>query len=104
MLFRSTAYEIDYFAGVDWNNPLAAPERHPDLLSRFPPSLIITSTRDMAMSAGVVAHQRLVAAGTYSQLHVFEGLVHYFFAETGTPESREVFRITADFFDAHLAR
>jgi acetyl esterase/lipase len=95
---------IDYFEGVDWSDPLLSPADHPELLGRFPPSLIITSTRDMAMSPALVAHQRLTAAGVESDLHVYEGLVHYFFADTGLPESRQVFDVTANFFDRHLAR
>ena len=95
--------ELAYFKGIDWADPLVAPENHPELLRRFPPTLVISSTRDMALSTAVVAHQRLVAAGVYSQLHVFEGLSHYFFADTGLPESREVFEVTADFFHNHLS-
>lgn len=96
--------EIAYFQGADWTDPLVAPENHPELLGRFPPSLVITSTRDMALSPAIVLHQRLVAAGVSADLHVFEGLSHYFFADTGLLESREVFNITADFFQAQLAQ
>jgi len=96
--------EIAYLEDVDWDDPLVAPINHPDLLSRFPPSLIITSTRDLALSSAVATHQALVAAGTESDLHVYEGLTHYFFSDTDLPESRQVFDVTARFFDAHLAR
>jgi hypothetical protein len=94
--------KIDYFENTDWKSPLAAPANYPELLSRFPPSLIITSTRDQALSGAIIAHQRLRAAGAQSDLFVFEGLPHFFFTETSTPESRRVFEITAEFFDRHL--
>ena len=94
--------KIDYFENTDWKSPLAAPANYPELLSRFPPSLIITSTRDQALSGAIIAHQRLRAAGAQSDLFVFEGLPHFFFTETSTPESRRVFEITAEFFDKHL--
>jgi acetyl esterase/lipase len=95
---------IAYFDGASWEDPLVAPIGHPDLLGRFPPSLIITSTRDLALSSAVTTHQRLVGAGARSELHVYEGLQHYFFSDTGIPESRQAFRVIADFFDTHLAR
>jgi epsilon-lactone hydrolase len=94
---------IEYFEGASWQDPLVAPINHPELLSRFPPSLVITSTRDMAMSAAIAAHQRLVGVGASSELHVFEGLTHYFFSDTGLPESRQAFDVIARFFDTRLA-
>lgn len=96
--------EIEYFAGADWEDPLVAPIHHPALLARFPPTLVITSTRDGALSAAIVTHQRLIGAGVAAELHVFEGQPHYFFADTGLPESRQVFDVTASFFARHLAR
>jgi acetyl esterase/lipase len=42
--------EIAYFEDADWADPLVAPINHPSLLGRFPPSLVITSTRDMAQA------------------------------------------------------
>ncbi|MDX1735369.1 MAG: alpha/beta hydrolase fold domain-containing protein [Halioglobus sp.] len=95
---------IAYFDGASWDDPLVAPIDHPDLLGRFPPSLVITSTRDLALSSAIATHQRLVGAGAESELHVYEGLTHYFFSDTGVPESRQVFDVIARFFDRHLAR
>jgi acetyl esterase/lipase len=94
--------EMAYFEGADWSDPLMAPIDHPDLLGRFPPSLVITSTRDLALSSALVTHQRLVGAGAESELHVYEGLVHYFFADTDLPESRHLFDVIARFFDRRL--
>jgi len=91
-----------YFDGADWNDPLVAPIDHPELLGRFPPTLIITSTRDGALSSAIVTHQRLIGVGRDSELHVYEGLMHYFFAETSLPESRHVFDVIARFFDRRL--
>lgn len=96
--------ELAYFEGADWNDPLVSPAVDRGLLSRFPPTLVITSTRDLALSQAIVTHQRLVDAGAESELHVYEGLGHYFFMDTGLPESRAVFAVMARFFDRHLAR
>jgi epsilon-lactone hydrolase len=96
--------ELVYFEGVDWKDPLVAPLHHDNLLKKFPPTLVVTSTRDGALSSAIVTHQRLVGLGVDAELHVFEGLMHYFFADTSLPESRQVFDIVARFFDGHLAR
>jgi acetyl esterase/lipase len=93
-----------YFEGADWSDPLVAPIDHRDLLGRFPPTLIITSTRDGALSSAIVTHQRLVGVGNESELHVYEGLMHYFFADTSLPESRHVFDVIARFFDRRLGQ
>ena len=95
---------MPYFEGADWSDPLVAPIDHPDLLRQFPPTLVITSTRDGALGSAIVTHQRLVGVGVESELHVYEGLMHYFFADTSLPESRQVFDVTSRFFDRHLAQ
>ena len=94
---------IEYFEGASWQDPLVAPINHPDVLQQFPPSLIITSTRDLALSSAIATHQRLVGVGAASELHVYEGLTHYFFSDTGLPESRQVFDVIAHFFNTRLA-
>ena len=96
--------EMEYLADVDWGDPLVAPIEHAALLARFPPTLVITSTRDASLSVAIVTHQRLVAAGVDADLHVYEGLSHYFYADTGLPEARDAFSVMARFFDRHLER
>ncbi len=95
---------MPYFAGASWDDPLVAPVNHPSVLAAFPPTLVISSTRDMALSSALIAHQRLLSAGVESELHIYEGLMHYFFMATGVPESKQVFELTARFFDRHLER
>ncbi|MBT4519559.1 MAG: alpha/beta hydrolase [Halieaceae bacterium] len=94
---------MPYFEGASWDDPLVAPVNHPAVMAAFPPTLVISSTRDMALSSALAAHQRLISAGVESELHIYEGLMHYFFMATDVPESRQVFELTARFFDRHLA-
>lgn len=94
--------EVAYFEGVDWRDPLAAPMQHNELMARFPPTLLISSTRDFALSPALATHQQLKAEGVNAELHVYEGLNHYFFADTNLPESRQVFAVIARFFDREL--
>jgi acetyl esterase/lipase len=96
--------DMAYFEGASWDDPLVAPINHPDVLSIFPPSLIINSTRDITLSSAIATHQRLIGAGADSELHVYEGLMHGFFFDTSLPESGQVNDVIARFFDANLAR
>ncbi|KAA1189605.1 alpha/beta hydrolase [Pseudohalioglobus sediminis] len=94
--------EVAYFEGQDLGDPLVLPQDHPALLARFPPTLLITSTRDGALSTAAITHQRLVGAGVRANLHVYEGLHHFFFADTDLPESEHLFQVIARFFDSEL--
>ena len=93
-----------YFADVPHDDPLVGPLYHADILAKFPPTLLITSTRDGALSSAAITHQRLVEQGVRSDLHVYEGLHHYFFADTDLPESHHVFAVIARFFERELGR
>lgn len=94
--------ERNYFNANDLSNPLASPVLAPDLLKQFPPTLIITATRAMEMSAAVNTHRELVKAGVDAELHVWDGLGHAFFYNIDLPESREAFEVMARFFQKHL--
>jgi epsilon-lactone hydrolase len=91
-----------YFRAEDIDNPLASPVLAPELLRLFPPTLIITATRAMEMSAAVNTHRELVKAGIDAELHVWDGLGHAFFYNIDLPESREAFEVMANFFQRHL--
>lgn len=93
---------LAYFEGADPTDPLVSPVDHPDVLAQFPPALLITATRDMAMSSALHTHRQLVKAGVTAELHVWDGLQHFFFADVGLPESMEAFHVMVDFFDRQL--
>lgn len=91
-----------YFKGVKAEDPLAFPIRSPRILSRFPPSLLISSTRDIGLSSVVHTHSRLVQLGVDADLHVWEGLKHVFFYDPNLAESGEVHDVAVRFFHKHL--
>jgi acetyl esterase/lipase len=91
-----------YFKTTTPGDPLAFPVRSAQVMAGFPPSLLITSTRDAALSSVVYTHSVLVAHGVDAELHVWEGLRHAFFFDTDLPQSREVHQVTVKFFDTHL--
>ena len=92
----------NYFADKDLNNPLASPILAPDMLKHFPPTLIITASRAMEMSAAINTHRELVKAGVDTELHMWDGLGHAFFYDIDLPESREAFDVMTHFFQRHL--
>ncbi len=85
-------------------DPLAFPARSEEVLSKFPPAMLITSTRDQSLSSVVYMHSRLVALGVDAELHVWEGLRHAFFLDPGLPQSAEVYKVIAHFFSGHLGQ
>jgi acetyl esterase/lipase len=92
----------NYFQEADLTNPLASPVVSPEVLKRFPPTLFVTATRAMEMSAAVNSHKELVKAGVDADLHVWDGLGHAFFYNIDLPESREAFQVMTDFFVQRL--
>jgi acetyl esterase/lipase len=93
---------VPYFSDADFDDPLVAPIRSPAVLAKFPPTLVITATRDFALSPAVHTHATLVKLGVDADLHVWEGLDHSFFTNPDLPESREVWDVVVKFFDRRL--
>lgn len=94
---------LSYFSSADIDDPLVFPGNHPDVLARFPPSLLVTGTRDFAASSAMMMHRRLVAAGAHAELLCFDGMWHAFHMATTLPEARETFAVMSKFFASHLA-
>jgi epsilon-lactone hydrolase len=70
----------------------------------FPPTLFVTSTRDLLLSGTTILHRAFLKAGVEAQLVVFEALPHAFWNDVRLPESREANGIMARFFDQHLGK
>ena len=95
---------LPYFVGADLKGPLAAPAWHPDVLSKFPPIMIATSSRAFDYSSAMFVHRQLINAGVDAQLHMWEGLPHGFIYNPDMPESRDFYRTVIRFFDNKLGR
>jgi len=96
--------QMEYFAGTDPNDPLVAPASSPDVLAKFPPTLIVTGTRSFELSNAVYTHAQLVKKGVHADLHVWEGMFHGFFYNPDVPESRECYDVIVRFFAARLGK
>jgi epsilon-lactone hydrolase len=68
-------------------------------LKAMPPSLLVTSTRDLLLSDTTLFHRALLRAGDHSQLVVFEALPHAFWYHFQLPETQEALELMAKFFN-----
>jgi acetyl esterase/lipase len=92
-----------YLQGADMKDPLVTPAVSPASLARFPPSLLITGTRDQLMSDVVASHAKLLKAGVESHLYVIEGWGHGTpWNAPDAPESKDTFDVIWKFLDSHL--
>jgi epsilon-lactone hydrolase len=98
------AAALPYFAGVSITDPLAAPASSPEVLAKFPPTLIVTGTRAFELSSAVHTHALLIKNGAEADLHVWEGMFHGFFYNVDVPESRDCYDVVVKFFDRHLGK
>jgi monoterpene epsilon-lactone hydrolase len=93
---------LSYFSGTDPKDPMVSPVESPEVLAKFPPTLVITGTRGFELSAALYTHEQLVKQGVDAELHVWEGLFHGFFYNADVPESRDALNVIIKFFDRHL--
>lgn len=95
---------LPYFKGAKATDPLVFPANSPAMLAQFPPTLLITGTRDFTMSSVIQSQRLLSAAGVDAELHVWDGMWHSFFSDPEMPESREAYQVMVDFFEHHLGK
>jgi acetyl esterase/lipase len=93
-----------YLGGVDPADPMVNPIRSAEVLSKFPPTLIITGTRGMELSGALYTHEQLVKHGVEAELHVWEGLFHGFFYNPDVPECKDAYNVMVKFFDRRLGK
>jgi epsilon-lactone hydrolase len=100
-LFHWTGkHDTEYSGTTDLKDPVLSPIYFD--LKGFPPTLFITSERDMLLSNTVNLQRAFVHAGVNAQLIVFDSLPHAFWNEWELPESQETYRFITDFFNQHL--
>ncbi len=73
-------------------------------LKGMPPSLLVTSTRDLLLSDTAMLHRAMLAAGDDAQLVVFEALPHAFWYHFQLSETKEALGLMANFFDRKVGR
>jgi acetyl esterase/lipase len=93
-------HDPEYVAGTDAKDPVLSPI-YGDLHS-LPPTLFVTSTRDLLLSGTVNLHRAYLDAGVDAHLVVFDALTHAFWYDPHMPEALEANHTMADFFVKHL--
>ena len=69
----------------------------------FPPTYLVTGTRDLFLSDTVRVHRKLRVAGVVADLNVYEGMSHTgYIAELRSPESQQVYSELRAFVMKHL--
>lgn len=94
-------HKPEYIGSTDPRNPVLSPLFGD--LSDMPPTLFITSERDLLLSGTTILHRAFLRAGNDNdELVVFEGLPHAFWNDATLPESKEADHLMAHFFLRHL--
>lgn len=91
-----------YIGKADPRDPVLSPV-YADLKG-MPPTLFVSSTRDLLLSGTTIFHRAFLRAGDDAQLVVFEALPHAFWYNYQLPETREALGIMAKFFDERVGR
>jgi acetyl esterase/lipase len=91
-----------YVGGADPRDPLVSPI-YGDL-SGFPPTLCVSSGRDILLSGTANLCRALTDAGVEAQLVVYDALPHAFWSSMLAPESDDAFRRMSAFLAGRLGR
>jgi monoterpene epsilon-lactone hydrolase len=92
----------DYLGKTNPRDPVLSPlyaDEH-----GFPPTLFITSTRDLLLSGTTILHRAYLRAGVDARLVVFEAMPHAFWNNPELPESKEADALMAKFFVEELGK
>jgi len=92
----------EYARNIDLKDPVLSP-MYADLHG-LPPTLLITSGRDLLLSGTTLLQRALLHAGVDARLVVFEALPHAFWNNQSLPETKEADQMMADFFDRELGK
>ena len=98
----NTLPDPPYVGSTDRRDPVLSPVFAD--LKGMPPTLFITSERDLLLSGTSILHKAFLEAGnSNAELVVFEGLPHAYWNQFKLPESVEAHHLMANFFDKALS-
>ncbi|MDR3738754.1 MAG: alpha/beta hydrolase [Terracidiphilus sp.] len=95
-------HDTDYTGSTDLKDPVLSPI-YGDMHG-LPPTLFITSGRDLLLSGTINLHRAYLNAGVDARLVVYDALAHAFWYDPKLPEAIEANHIMADFFVQHIAQ
>ena len=91
-----------YTGSTDLHDPVLAPIKGD--LHGLPPTLFVTSSRDLLLSSTADMERAWRRDGIPTQMVLFDGLPHAFWNDVSLPESREAYAAMARFFSEQLGR
>ncbi|MGD0095042.1 MAG: alpha/beta hydrolase fold domain-containing protein [Terracidiphilus sp.] len=95
-------HDRDYVTTTDPRDPILSPI-YSDLHG-LPPTLFVTSGRDLLLSGTVNLHRAYLNAGVDARLVVYDALPHAFWYNSTLPEAIEANKLMADFFVKQLSK
>ncbi|QNI32812.1 alpha/beta hydrolase fold domain-containing protein [Alloacidobacterium dinghuense] len=95
-------HDPEYVGTTNPKDPVLSP-LYADLRG-MPPTLFVTSGRDLLLSGTTILHRAFLRAGVDAHLVVFEALPHAFWNDVDLPESREADEVMAHFFDTRVGK
>jgi epsilon-lactone hydrolase len=95
-------HDREYVAKTDLKDPVLSP-MYSDMHG-LPPTLFVTSGRDLLLSGTVNLHRAYLKAGVDARLVVYDALPHAFWYDPRLPEAIEANHIMADFFAKQLGK
>jgi len=95
-------HDTEYTGSTDLKDPVLSPI-YGDL-HVLPPTLFVTSGRDLLLSGTINLHRAYLNAAVNAQLIVYDALSHAFWYDPKLPEAIEANHIMADFFVKHIAK
>lgn len=90
-----------YIANLDPKSPYLSPIYGE--FSAFPPTILVSGTRDLLLSDTVLLHRAIRDAGSEADLHIYEGHSHGFYIIPGKDRTNFYGEMNR-FSDKHLAR
>lgn len=95
-----TAAEL-YTGGADMKDPLLSPVYAEEAaLAKFPPTLLVSGTRDLFLSNTVRMHEKLLLADRHAELIVYEALSHaQYYLNPKAPETKTHYRLLGKFLE-----
>jgi acetyl esterase/lipase len=97
-----TPHDAEYLGKLDPTDPVISPI-YADLHG-MPPTLFVTSGRDLLLSGTINLHRAFLNAGADARLVVYDALPHAFWYDHNLPEALEANHLMADFMMKQLGK
>jgi len=99
---ETTPHDDFYVGKTDPKDPILSPI-YADLHG-MPPTLFVTSGRDLLLSGTINLHRKFLTSGNDARLIVYDALPHAFWYSTKLPEALEANHLMAEFLAKELAK